>query len=509
MKRLCSVLLLCAVLLTVCAASAETVNVGTSAEYRPFVYYDSNYNLTGLDIDILNEVGNRTGLTMRYYDMAFDGLKDSLEVGQVDLIAGGISITEERAEWAALSTVYYSGNAVLAASVNSSLPDSLAGAELKDMRIGVQRGSSFDQWVKTNLVGEGLISTQCVYTYATIDAAMKALKNGSLDIVMLDKDTYDEDYKAGGSFKIVNDSAAVENYVFGAAIDNQALIDKVDAALNAMRGDGTLQQLIDKYSAGGEEAEILISRSSELQAQAAQSAPAPTATPIPPVDQPANCKNVMVFMADVSIPDGTKVNPGQKFTKIWRLYNNGSCKWYEGYTIEFVSGDYMGGRAAVIPQRTIPGTVVEVSIEMEAPQATGQYVGYFQMRAPDGTFFGPTLDVNIIVTEDQVAAPVVGAPPVITRFQPNYYKGDNGFCPTVYWSVTDSTDISLSINNKVFYRTYNPSGSIVMCPGGGKGDYTYGIVARGTKTVSYVFTYTNTGGPKKQPNIVPTPLPAR
>ncbi len=509
MKRLCLILSLCVILCTVGVAAAETVNVGTSAEYRPFVYYDSNYNLTGLDIDILNEVGKRAGLTMRFYDMAFDGLLDSLEVGQVDLIAGGVSSTDARKERAVFSTVYYTGDAVIAASANANILDTLTGAEMKNMRIGVQRGSSFDQWVKTNLVAEGLISTQSVFTYATIDAAMKSLRNGSLDLVMLDKETYDSDYKDSMNFKIVNDSIAVENYVFCAAKNNQELIEKVNTALNTMRNDGTLQQLIDKYAGGGEEAEILISRSSEIKIPTAQSGPAPTATPIPPVDQPANCKNVMVFMADVSIPDGTKLNPGEKFTKTWRLYNNGSCKWYEGYTVEFVSGDFMGGRSAVIPQRTIPGTVVEVSINMQAPQVTGQYVGYFQLRAPDGTYFGTTMDVNIIVTEEAVAAPVVGAPPVITRFQPNYYKGDNGFCPTVYWTVTDSTDISLSINNKVFYRTYNPSGSIVMCPGGGQGDYTYGIVARGTKTVSYVFTYTNTGGPKKQPNIVPTPLPAR
>lgn len=203
MKRLCLILSLCVILCTVGVAAAETVNVGTSAEYRPFVYYDSNYNLTGLDSDILNEVGKRAGLTMRFYDMAFDGLLDSLEVGQVDLIAGGVSSTDARKERAVFSTVYYTGDAVIAASANANILDTLTGAEMKNMRIGVQRGSSFDQWVKTNLVAEGLISTQSVFTYATIDAAMKSLRNGSLDLVMLDKETYDSDYKDSMNFKIV------------------------------------------------------------------------------------------------------------------------------------------------------------------------------------------------------------------------------------------------------------------------------------------------------------------
>ena len=46
---------------------------------------------------------------------------------------------------------------------------------------------------------------------------------------------------------------------------------------------------------------------------------------------------------------------------------------------------------------------------------------------------------------------------------------------------------------KPVYTTNQGSGSIELCPGGGKGDYVYGIVAEGTKRASYVFTYTNTG----------------
>ncbi len=507
MKKFVYLLILLASLTAVIPACAETLVFGTAAEYRPFIFYDYNYELTGLDIDLIKEIGKREGYTVKILDMAFDGLIDSVSMKQIDLIGGAYSITPEREKQLIFSDVYYRNSAVIIASVKGSVPDHIEMKDMGGLRIGVQRGSSFDQWMKTNMIAEGLLNTQDLFTFSTIDGAMKALTNGSLDIIMLDSDTYEQGYKKSGNFKIVNNTLASEEYAYAAAPGSEALIEKVNDALKQMAQDGTLEDIIMKYTQGaGDDADITISRPSQINSEPVL---IPTATPVPPVDQPVNCKNVMVYMADVSYPDGTEVNPGTEFTKTWRIYNNGSCKWYEAYTVEFTDGDYMSANSTVIPQLTIPGTVVEVAMKMKAPEANGTYVGYYQMRAPDGTFFGPKLTAKIVVTDRQVSAPPVGAPPVITQWQPNYYKGDNGFCPTVYWTVRDAEQIHFSINNKRLYTTYYPSGSIMLCPGGGKGDYTYGIVAEGTKKVSYVFTYTNTGGGKKQPKYFPTPLPPK
>ena len=487
--------------------SAESLTMGTSAEYRPFVYYDSTGELAGLDIELINEIGRLQGFTVKPMDMAFDGLIDSLSVGQIDIIGGAFSKTQERESQVLYSDVYYSNNNVLAALNSGNVPDSIDVSSMKGLRIGVQRGSSQDQWLKTNLVSEGLLNTQDIYTFAGIDGGIKALQSGNIDLLMLDEDSYEHTMNATGKFKVVNDGLGDEEYAFAVGLDQKDLAARINNGLAQMKANGTLETLITKYTEGdGEEADFTISRPSQYDQFPAA---VPTPTPIPPIDQPANCKNVLVYMSDVSYPDGSKINPGQEFTKTWRIYNNGSCKWYEGYSIVFVDGAYMSGNSTPIPTLTIPGTTVDVSINLKAPQADGDYTGYYQMRAPDGTFFGPRLSARIIVTDQAVSAPPVGAPPVITRWEPNYYKGDNGFCPTIYWTVTDANYIHFSINNKRVYTTYYPSGSITLCPGGGKGDYVYGILAEGVKNVSYVFTYTNTGGGKKQPNYFPTPLPPR
>ena len=499
MRKISIALIFLLLMISAMCVSAEKLDVGTTSGYRPFVFYDYDNNLTGLDIDLLNEIGKREGFEVNFIDMAFDGLIDSLSVGQIDLIAGAYSITPERSEKILYSDPYFNNEAIIITAAKSNISGDLGLDQMLNYRFGVQRGSSFDQWIKTNLISNGLISTQNVFTFSTIDSAVKALINGSIDLMMFDSIVFEKTYKNSGNFRIINENIGDEKYAFAAAKESTELIERINQGIASMKSDGSFDELVNKYIDGaGDEAEVTITRHSQITQTPSVM---PTPTPIPPIDQPANCKNVMVYMSDVSYPDGSKVNPGKKFTKTWQIYNNGSCKWYEGYSIVFTEGDYMSANSVPIPALTIPGRTVDVPMEMIAPQAPGLYVGYYQLRAPDGTFFGPKLTAKIIVTDETVAEPPVGAPPVITQWQPNYYKGDNGFCPTVYWTVRDAQAIHFSINQKRIYTTTRPSGSIVICPGGGAGDYVYGIVAEGTKKVSYVFTYTNTGGPKKQPNI--------
>ena len=58
------------------------------------------------------------------------------------------------------------------------------------------------------------------------------------------------------------------------------------------------------------------------------SVPPMTAQPTRPLALPtvANCAN-SIYIADVTIPDGTQLSIGQEFTKTWRVQNKGTCAW--------------------------------------------------------------------------------------------------------------------------------------------------------------------------------------
>jgi len=104
---------------------------------------------------------------------------------------------------------------------------------------------------------------------------------------------------------------------------------------------------------------------------------------------PAPCDQVK-FVKDVTIPDEMNFAPGEKFTKIWRLQNAGSCPWTIGYLLYFESGDSMGAPASLeLTSKTIqPGDTVDVSVDMIAPQEPGAYQGNWKIRNVKGDGFG-------------------------------------------------------------------------------------------------------------------------
>ncbi|MEZ0396224.1 MAG: NBR1-Ig-like domain-containing protein [Anaerolineales bacterium] len=118
----------------------------------------------------------------------------------------------------------------------------------------------------------------------------------------------------------------------------------------------------------------------------------PTSTSLPPATAtPLPC-NLAAFEADVTVPDGTVMSPGQVFTKTWRLRNVGTCTWTSGYQLVFHQGDAMGvpaGYAQALTAGTVPpGGTVDVSVNLTAPMTPGTYRGYWRLREPGGQYFG-------------------------------------------------------------------------------------------------------------------------
>jgi hypothetical protein len=96
------------------------------------------------------------------------------------------------------------------------------------------------------------------------------------------------------------------------------------------------------------------------------------------------------FVKDVTIPDEMDLEPGEKFTKTWRLQNSGTCPWTIGYLLYFESGDSLGGPASVDLTTEViePGDTIDVSVDLVAPFETGAYEGNWKLRNVKGDGFG-------------------------------------------------------------------------------------------------------------------------
>ncbi|MGB7540137.1 MAG: NBR1-Ig-like domain-containing protein [Anaerolineales bacterium] len=120
-----------------------------------------------------------------------------------------------------------------------------------------------------------------------------------------------------------------------------------------------------------------------------------TATRPPVVNQPL-CDD-SAYVSDVTIPDGTVLQPGEGFVKTWSLRNTGTCSWTTAYALDFANGTRMDGVITYIHQAVEPGGAIEISVGLAAPATPGTYTGNWRLKNADGTFFGELVYVQIKV----------------------------------------------------------------------------------------------------------------
>jgi hypothetical protein len=129
----------------------------------------------------------------------------------------------------------------------------------------------------------------------------------------------------------------------------------------------------------------------------------PISSPVAPVNTAVlgdSCNN-SIYVADVTIPDGTVLQPGVDFEKIWRVQNTGTCTWDDGYQLAFVSGDQaldpVSFEFTDKADFVAGGATADIGVNLTAPNTAGDYTATWRMQSDNGTFFGTYLTVVIKV----------------------------------------------------------------------------------------------------------------
>jgi hypothetical protein len=125
----------------------------------------------------------------------------------------------------------------------------------------------------------------------------------------------------------------------------------------------------------------------------------PESEPAQEATQPPerSCTNQLLFVDDLSIPDGTRVSPGQTLQKRWLIENTGTCDWNSTYSLRLVTGNDLGApeQQALYPARQ--GTRVTLQITFTAPSRAGNYATTWQAFDPSGQRFGDPFFMEITV----------------------------------------------------------------------------------------------------------------
>ena len=227
-----------------------SISIAVENSYIPFSFIDQDTDApTGVDYDVIAELCARLNCVPDFIETAWDGMILAVSNGEFDMAAGGITIKPDRAEIVDFTEGYVSVVQVLLSRIDEMRFDgSEALAADSSLLVGVQPGTT-NYWVALDLVGE-----ERIVAYETFPVAVQALIAGDVDAVVMD-DVAGQGYVGvnAGSLQILGEPlTATEEigYIFPLG---SPLRDSIDAGLDSMRADGTLEAINNKWFLGAEE----------------------------------------------------------------------------------------------------------------------------------------------------------------------------------------------------------------------------------------------------------------
>ena len=119
----------------------ETLIVGTNAEFPPFEFVNDNGDYDGFDIALMQAICDKIGCKMEVNNMEFKSLLGALQMDSIDVIAAGMTATEERKESVDFTESYYEAKQVIIVKKDSNVA---SFADLNDKKIGGQEGTTGD-----------------------------------------------------------------------------------------------------------------------------------------------------------------------------------------------------------------------------------------------------------------------------------------------------------------------------------------------------------------------------
>ena len=227
---------------TSAAAELTTVEAGkltmaTNATFPPYEMTTDSGEIEGIDVDTAKAIAEKLGLELQIDDMDFDAALLSVQQGKADIVMAGVTVTDERKAVMDFSDSYATGIQSIIVPNGSDIasPDDLAGK-----KIGTQRGTTGYIYCSDDFGDDAVVAYDDGLT------AVQALKNGQVDAVVIDNAPAEEYVAANPGLVILDTSYAEEDYAIGMA-KGSALEDAVNAALEELKADGTLQSIVDKY----------------------------------------------------------------------------------------------------------------------------------------------------------------------------------------------------------------------------------------------------------------------
>ncbi len=223
-------------LLTAPAFAQEVVRIGTEGAYEPYNFIDqATGQLTGFEIELGNELCTRAGLTCEFVQNAWDSIIPNLQSGNYDMIMAGMSITDARKELINFSQNYVPPSSSIYLALTADANIGAGGI------VAAQTGT-----IQAGYVAE---SGATLLEFATVDETVAAVRNGEADAAFGDIESLKPMIDASsGELAMAGEPVPLGDGVgIGMRKSDTELLAKMDAAITAMKADGSLNAMLEKW----------------------------------------------------------------------------------------------------------------------------------------------------------------------------------------------------------------------------------------------------------------------
>ena len=228
------------------AAANETVPskivVGLDDNFPPMGFRDDKNELVGFDIDMAKAAAKHMGVEVEFKPIDWAAKESELKSKRVDMLWNGLTITEERKQNILFSSPYMENHQIIVVSAGSPIK---VKTDLNGKIVGVQDGSSAVPAIEADAISK---SFKEMKKYGDNVTALMDLSTKRIDAVVVDE-VVGRYYvaKKPTEYVVLEDNFGTEEYGVGMRKEDQALHDKLQAALVAMKADGTSAKIANQW----------------------------------------------------------------------------------------------------------------------------------------------------------------------------------------------------------------------------------------------------------------------
>ena len=224
----------------------KKVRIGVEGAYPPFSEVGTDGKLKGFDIDMALALCAEMKAECVLVQQEWDGMIPALQARKFDAIIASMAITPERLKQVNFSNKYYN---TPPAFFGKGTPRDISPAALKGKKIGVQRSTSHDRYATQYYKDSEIVR------YAKQDDVFLDLVAGRIDAALCDQVAGSEGFlkkPSGKGFAVLGnpvDDPAIFGSGTGVAMrkTDADLLQKFNAAIAALRANGTWKKIADKY----------------------------------------------------------------------------------------------------------------------------------------------------------------------------------------------------------------------------------------------------------------------